>query len=68
MSEARRDWNQFKREVEQANNVLRDSSTETLIKDVNRSIADYNSYFDVSGSNSIQALTQSLNETMNIID
>ena len=64
MGDAERDWNKFRREVLESDNILKDSGFDTLFKDAQLNYNDIASYFDVHDSEgSIQKLTEQLNAT-----
>ena len=64
MGEAARDWNEFVREVLNRNDAMQDNDFTKTFKDMNKSVMDLGSYFDVNGSiGSLQALTNQLLET-----
>ena len=66
MGQAERDWNKFRREVLQADSVLKDTSFDKLLKNANQNYNDIESYFNIHGNDygQIQKLTDQLNGTL----
>jgi hypothetical protein len=49
MGEAEKDWNNFKRNVLNHSNILKDSEFDKMLKDVEQNYQDILSYFDING-------------------
>jgi len=49
MGEAERDWNNFRRNVLNHSNILKESDFDKLLKDTAQNYQDVLSYFDVQG-------------------
>ena len=49
MGEAERDWNNFRRNVLNHSNILKESDFDKTLKDVTQNYQDVLSYFDVHG-------------------
>jgi len=61
MGEAERDWNNFRRNVLNHSNILKESDFDKTLKDVTQNYQDVLSYFDVHGQmGSLEALTNQL--------
>ena len=61
MGEAERDWNNFRRNVLNHSNILKESDFDKLLKDTAQNYQDVLSYFDVHGQmGSLEALTNQL--------
>ena len=64
MSQAARDWNEFKRNVLYKDNILKDTGFDTILKDAMHSLDDVYTYFNTAGSKSIlQNLTEQVLDT-----
>lgn len=67
--DAERDWNDFKRNVLNADDVLKTNSFSTIMKDAQKSLEDFGSYFDVAGAKgSITILTEQVKATKQQIE
>ena len=68
MGEAERDWNEFRRNVLEHSDVIKDTEFDGIFRDALQNLRDATSYFDVHGSKgSIQNLTEQLIATRNQI-
>jgi len=66
MGEAERDWNEFRRNVLEHSDVIKDTEFDGIFRDALQNLRDATSYFDVHGSKgSIQNLTEQLIATRN---
>ena len=69
MGEAERDWNNFRRNVLNHSNILKESDFDKTLKDVTQNYQDVLSYFDVHGQiGSLEALTNQLLATQEELD
>ena len=69
MGQAERDWNEFKRNVLNHTDVMRDNEFTSIFRDAQQSTEDLYSYFNVHGSiGSIQKLTEQLIATRKEIE
>lgn len=67
--DAEREWNDFKRNVLNADDVLKTSSFSTIMRDAQKSLEDFGSYFDVAGAKgSIAILTEQIKATKQQIE
>lgn len=67
--DAEREWNDFKRNVLNADDVLKTSSFSTIMRDAQKSLEDFGSYFDVAGAKgSITILTEQVKATKQQIE
>ena len=67
--DAERNWNDFKRNVLNADDVLKTNSFSTIMKDAQKSLEDFGSYFDVAGAKgSIAILTEQIKATKQQIE
>jgi hypothetical protein len=64
MGEAERDWNEFRREVLEHTDVLKDTDFDKIFGDALKDARDMTSYFNVDGSiGSLEMLTDQLMNT-----
>lgn len=69
MGEAEKDWNNFRRNVLNHSNILKDSEFDKMLKDVEQNYQDILSYFDINGQmGTLQALTDQINATQDELD
>ena len=69
MGEAEKDWNNFRRNVLNHSNILKDSEFDRMLKDVEQNYQDILSYFDINGQmGTLQALTDQINATQDELD
>lgn len=69
MGEAQRDWNQFRREVLEHTDILKDSNFSGISRDSTQNLRDIRSYFNINGSRgSLQTLIDQLLDTRQQIE
>ena len=69
MGQAQRDWNNFRRNVMEHTDIIKDTDFSRIFKDAKKDVDDIFSYFNVNGSKgSIQKLTEQLWDTKAQID
>lgn len=69
MGQAERDWNEFKRNVLQHTDLIKDTDFSRIFKDAKKDFADLTSYFNVRGTQgSLETLTKQLTNTRKEID
>ena len=69
MGEAERDWNNFRRNVLNHSDILKESDFDKLLKDAAQNYQDVLSYFDINGQmGTLEALTNQLLATQDELD
>jgi len=69
MGEAEKEWNNFRRNVLNHSDVLKESDFDKLLKDAAQNYQDVLSYFDINGQmGTLEALTNQLLATQDELD